>query len=313
MQAKWNEHTTGSQLVEEYRARIRDKVLLVTGASPPGIGHLFVLALARASPRLVILAGHNVATLETTAGKIREINADVKVKHLGVDLGSFESIRLASNQINSWADVPYIDVVVNNAGVMAAPWGKTADGFERQFGVNHLGHFLLTNLIMGKILASQSPRVVSVSSDGHRLNPIRWTDYNFGDGAHYDKWRAYGQSKTANNLFAISLAAKFGARGLDRFVDWGSDFDTLKAADIVMGTRLIGGEFQHKSADEIIATHVYAAFADDIGDFNGAYLNDCRVADQTKEEVWPWAKDPIDAERLWSLSEKLVGEEFSWN
>ncbi|XXH00681.1 hypothetical protein Hte_007031 [Hypoxylon texense] len=279
MASKYDKHTTGSQLVKDLEGNIKDKVILVTGVTPGGIGAWFSLAVAKASPRLIILAGRKPAAGQKTAEDIASINPEVATKLLMIDLASFSSVRTAASEVLSWSDVPHIDVLANNAAIMAVPYSKTVDGFESQFGTNHLGHFLFTNLVMEKLLASKTPRLVSVSSDGHRLNPIRWTDYNYGDGKYYNKWAAYGQSKTANNLMALYLAAKLQHRGLQAFslhpgvfydsglsesVDWSVDYDSLKAADAMMGTCFISKEFEPRNADEIIATHVYAAFTDDL-------------------------------------------------
>lgn len=180
MSPKYDKHTTGSQLVNDLKANIDGKVILVTGVTPKGIGAEFSLAVAKASPRLIILAGRNPASAKKTAEDIASVNPAVRTKSLTINLSSLKSVREAASQVNSWEDVPYIDVLVNNAGIMATPWQKTEDGFESQFATNHLGHFLLTNLLMEKLLASKAPRVVSVSSNGHRFNPIRWSDINFG-------------------------------------------------------------------------------------------------------------------------------------
>ncbi|KAK7743715.1 hypothetical protein SLS62_010494 [Diatrype stigma] len=328
MSPKYDKHTTGSQLVNDLKANIEGKVILVTGVTPSGIGAGFSLAVAKASPRLIILAGRNPASAKKTAEDIANVNPAVLTRTLTIDLSSFKSVRDAASQVNSWEDVPFIDVLVNNAAIAATPWEKTEDGFENQFATNHLGHFLLTNLLTGKILASKTPRVVSVSSNAHRLNPIRWSDINFGDGKYYNKWWAYGQSKTANNLFAVQLAAKLGHRnlqayslhpgvflgsGLSDHLNWEeTDFGTLKEAEAVMGTCYLYRDFEPKNADEIIATHIYAAFTDDLRKNNGAYLLDCHVADQYEEEVWPWSIDRIEADRLWTLSEELVGQKFQY-
>ncbi|GJC92944.1 short-chain dehydrogenase/reductase family oxidoreductase [Colletotrichum higginsianum] len=204
----------GTELVAEYAEHIRGKTILVTGVSPGGLGATFAEKTAAAAPALLILAGRNTTKTQQTADTIAAAHPEVDVKTLELDLGSFRSVRRAAETVNGWAGVPKIDVLVNNAGIMATPWGKTKDGFESQFGTNHLGPFLFTNLVMGKVLAAEAPRVVTVSSDGHRLGHIRWTDYNFNDGKHYNEWHAYGQSKTANCLMAISLAEKLGGKGL---------------------------------------------------------------------------------------------------
>lgn len=162
-----------------FPAEIKDKVVLTTGPSPTSIGATFVEAIARAQPALIILAGRNLSKLRKTADAISQKQPQVPVRLLQLDLGSLAAVREAAAEVKSWDDVPHIDVLVNNAGIMATKFALSPDGFENQFATNHLGHFLFTNLIMDKVLASRSPRVVNVSSDGHRLGPIRWADYNF--------------------------------------------------------------------------------------------------------------------------------------
>ncbi|KAF9877236.1 short-chain dehydrogenase reductase family [Colletotrichum karsti] len=301
-QLNWD--TKGSDLVTTYADHIKGKTILVTGVSPGGLGAVFAEAVAAAAPATLILAGRNTAKVQQTADSIAASHPSVAIKPLELDLGSFKGVRKAAETVNGWGDVPHIDVLVNNAGIMAVPFALTEDGFENQFGTNHLGPFLFTNLIIGKVLAAPAPRVVM-------------------DGKHYNKWFAYGQSKTANCLMALSLAEKLGERGLLSFslhpgVIWTNladhieDFDSLKAHDISMGNKYMWSEFKAKTPDQGIATHVYAAFAPGLEDLNGKYFNDCRLADQYKEEVYPWATDKIDADRLWKLSEKLVGQEFKF-
>ncbi|KAK2740826.1 short-chain dehydrogenase reductase family [Colletotrichum kahawae] len=264
-----------------------------------------------------------LVTVQQTADAITAANPSVRIKTLELDLGSFKNVRSAAETVNGWEDVPHIDVLMNNAGIMAVPFSLTEDGLESQFGTNHLGPFLFTNSIMGKVLAAAEPRVVTVSSDGHRLGHIRWSDYNFNNGKHYNKWHAYGQSKTANCLMAISLAGKVGSKGLLSFslhpgvifTNLGThleNFDSLREQDINVGSKLMWADFNPKMPDQGVATHMYTAFSPDLTGLNGRYFNDCRLADQYNEEVHPWATDKIDADRLWTLSEKLVGEEFKY-
>lgn len=169
--------TTGSELVKELAPEIEGRVILVTGVTPNGLGAVFAEAVAHAKPALLILTARTPAKAEKTAEVIRAIGVPTKVPQL--DLGSLASVRKAADEVNSWSDTPHIDVLVNNAGIMAVGFTLSPDGFESQFATNHLGHFLFTNLIMKKLQASRSPRVVNVSSDGHRMSPIRWDDYNF--------------------------------------------------------------------------------------------------------------------------------------
>ncbi|KAF6828529.1 short-chain dehydrogenase reductase family [Colletotrichum musicola] len=324
--------TNGSDLVKEYASHIRGKTVLVTGVSPGGLGAVFAETIATASPALLILAGRNTSKVQQTASVISTSNPSVATRTLELDLGSLKNARRAAEEVNGWDDVRHIDVLVNNAGIMAVPYAKTEDGYESQFATNHLGHFLFTNLIMGKILAAAAPRVINLSSNGHRLGTIRWTDFNFKDGETYSQWTAYGQSKTANCLYSLSLAEKLGSKGLLSFslhpgVIWTNlgnhlegDFeglsnrDTSEKADSILGTKYMWKGFDTKTPDQGIATHVQTAFAPGLEatEFNGAYFDDCVVADQNNEDVWPWATNKIDAERLWKLSEKLVGQEFKF-
>jgi len=211
-------HPTATGLAETYKDQIAGKVVLTTGVSPSGLGASFVQSIVSAKPALLILAGRNAAKVEETAQALRAGpgGADVQVRTLSLDLSSLAAVREAAATVNGWADVEHIDVLVNNAGIMAVDYSVTADGFESHFATNHLGPFLFTNLIMDKLLAAPAPRVVMVSSDGHRLGPVRFADANFSQG-FYNKWLAYGQSKTANMLMGLSLARKLGKRGLLAF------------------------------------------------------------------------------------------------
>ena len=178
-----NSKTTADELTKAYADDIKGKIILTTGVSPKSIGSTFVQSIASAKPSLLILAGRNTAKIQTTADEITSANPDVKVRLLTLDLGSLAQVREAAAEVNSWEDVPNIDVLVNNAGIMAVPYKLSAEGYESQFSTNHLGHFLFTNLIMDKLLKSNekgwTPRVVSVASDAHRFSGIRWADINF--------------------------------------------------------------------------------------------------------------------------------------
>lgn len=210
----YDKTATASGLVETLAAHIEGKVVLTTGVSPGGLGATFVEAVARARPSLLVLAARNPDKAAQAAASVEAAAPGVRTRVLALDLGSLAKARAAADEVNAWDDVPAVDVLVNNAGIMAVPYGLTVDGHETQFATNHLAPFLFTNLIMDKLLAAEAPRVVNVSSDGHRLGHIRWADYDFAGGETYVPWVAYGQSKTANMLFSLSLAAKLGDRGL---------------------------------------------------------------------------------------------------
>lgn len=211
--APYNFKTTAEDVAADCSDTIRDKVILTTGVAPGGIGATFVEVLARHSPKLLILAARNVSKCEEAAKTIKSAAPGVATRVLELDLGSLEQTRRAAAEVNSYPEP--IDVLCNNAGVMASPYSLTKDGLETQFAVNHLGHFLFTNLIMPKLLASPSgARIVNVSSDGHRLGPVRFDDWRWDGGKTYDRWRAYGQSKTANMLFALALAKRLEKNGV---------------------------------------------------------------------------------------------------
>ncbi|KAF5021919.1 hypothetical protein F66182_6022 [Fusarium sp. NRRL 66182] len=324
--AKYTSTTTVHELVKEYAQIIKGKTVLTTGVSPGGLGAVFVEAIAAGEPKLVVLAGRNVDKLQQTANELAAKYDNLDKRLLTIDLSSLKSVRAAAEEVNGWADVPKIDVLVNNAGIMATEFRLTEDGFENRFGSNHLGHFLFTNLIIGKLLASESPRVVSVSSHGHRLGPIRWADPHFGKGERYNKWGAYGQSKTANMLFAISLAEKLGSRGLQAYsLHPGVILDTSLAQhldgldSLIEHDRAIGDAYgwvdwptTFISTEVGAATHAFASFDPELREHNGAYLQESRLADPMTDPVRPWATSSTEAELLWKLSEKLVGQTFAY-
>ncbi|KAF5564046.1 oxidoreductase [Fusarium phyllophilum] len=322
--------TTTNDLVNEYADIIRGKTILTTGVTPNSLGATFILETASKSPSLLILAGRNASKLQEMSEAITKTNPSVKTRSLVVDLGSLASVRKAAEEVNSWSDVPSIDGVVNNAGVMAIPYTKSVDGYEMQFAICHLGHFLLTNLIMDKILASESPRVVNISSNGHSLGPIRFADPHFSDGELYDQWSAYGQSKTANMLFSVSLAQKLGSRGLQSYsvhpglilsTGLGTHLD-FASMDADLGTFIKSHRARGNSegwtaippvpVEVGAATHAFAAFDSNIKASNGSYLLEARVADPFVDTVKAWARDAVEAEKLWRLSEELVGQKFGY-
>jgi NAD(P)-dependent dehydrogenase (short-subunit alcohol dehydrogenase family) len=179
MPAPYNTNTTATELVSDYAPLIKGKTILATGVTPGTLGGFYVQSIAAAKPANLILAGRNSTKLSQCANEITAEHPEVNVRTLQVDLSSLKSARNAANQVNSWDDIPVIDVLVNNAGIMAVDYKLSEDGVESQFATNHLGPFLFTNLVIRKVLRSTAPRVVMVTSDGHRLSPVRLHDYNF--------------------------------------------------------------------------------------------------------------------------------------
>jgi len=311
------QNALASTVAADNASSITGKIVLTTGVTQGGLGATFVEQIAKHNPRLLILAGRSPAKVQATADKIKS-NINVEVRILELDLASQQQVRKAAAEVLAYPE-DHIDVLVNSAGIMAGPFKSTAEGIENQFGSNHIGHFLFTNLIMPKMLAAEAPRVVNVSSDGHRFSGIRFDDPSFQGGKVYDQWEAYGQSKTANILFSKALAQKLGSKGLKAFslhpgVTFGTslspgfgdeDLKSLQKKDAVLGW---DRELDVKTLNECAATHVVAAFDPRLDGFNGAYLADGNVSD----DVQPTARGEGDAERLWELSEKLVGEKFEY-
>ncbi|KAL2192262.1 hypothetical protein P885DRAFT_48109 [Corynascus similis CBS 632.67] len=322
----YDSETTASNVVQDVANQINGKVVLTTGVSPGGLGAAFVESVASAQPALLILAGRSLAKVRETADTITTQHPNVKVRLLELDLGSLAAVRQAAEAVLSWNDVPKIDVLVNNAGVMGIEYARSDAGVEMTLAINHLGPFLLTNLLMNKLLAADKPRVVMLGSEGHRWNPIRWGDISFQDGASYNKWQAYGQSKTANMLMALALAEKLGygpkrllafsvhpgfaPTHLDAHIAGGfaSELPVIHALDLFLGN--VEGPVPFRSPQHCAANHVFAAFSPDLDAHNGAYLTDCRVANPVTDTVKPWGTSIAEARRLWNLSEELVGQKF---
>lgn len=166
-------------MAAKYAETIKGKVILVTGTSPDGLGEEFCLTVARHQPKLLILAGRNVDKLHATGTKLANMYPDVSTRVVELDLESISNAAKAAAEVNAWEDLPAIDLVVNNAAIMAVDFALTKDGFEKQLAVNYLAPWVFTNSIMPKVLASEKPRIVFVSSSGHRWGPVRWHDHNF--------------------------------------------------------------------------------------------------------------------------------------
>jgi len=172
---------------------------------------------------MLILLGRDVQKIQPVTDAVGKIDSSIVTKVIEVHLDSNYSVRKAAQQVMEDDSIPKVDVLINNGGIMACPYSTTEDGIERQFATNHIGHFLLTNLLMPKLLAaSPSSRVVNVSSYGNVLSNVR-EDPGFHDGKDYNPFLSYGQSKTANVLMAVGLNNRLKGRRLKAFaLDLGS-------------------------------------------------------------------------------------------
>jgi short chain dehydrogenase len=169
---------TSEEVAAQFKDNIKGKVILITGCSPNGLGAETARAIATQNPALLILAGRNKVSIEETEKNIKEKIPDAGTRFLMLDLASLSSVRKAAAEVNSYAET--IDVLINNAAIMAGPYEKTEDGFESQFATNHLGHFLLTNLLLEKMIRKgPGARIINVTSNGYGFGGIRFEDPNF--------------------------------------------------------------------------------------------------------------------------------------
>jgi len=292
------------------------KLALVTGGSG-GLGAETAQALASQRARVVITA-RDVAKGEEVARRIRQSTGNDGIEVEELELGSLASVRAFAERF--LARHGALQILVNNAGVMACPFAKTEDGFELQFGTNHLGHFLMTVLIAPALLRAAPARVVSVSSRGHQMSPVVFEDIHF-ERRPYEKWSAYGQSKTANILLAVELERRLGERGVHANAVHPGVIPTDLARHMVqedfahLRKRAPGGQMHIKSVEAGAATAVYTATAPELEGRGGLYLEDCHVAavndaENAAEGVRSYALDPAAATRLWSVSEEMVGQSF---
>src|SRR5262245_45584796 len=313
--SKFGAATTASEVAEGID--LRGKVALVTGGSS-GLGQETARVLAERGAQ-VILTARDMPKGEAVAEAIRASTGNGNVEVDELELGSLKDIRAFAQRF--LARHPTLHILVNNAGVMACPRAKTADGFELQFGSNHLGHFLTTCLLTPALRRGAPSRVVSVSSRGHHLSPVVFDDIQF-ERRPYDQWLAYGQAKPANVLLAVGLERRLGAGGVHATALHPGAILTelgrhLQPEDIqFLQSRNRGMKF--KSVEAGAATSVFAATAPELEGRGGLYLEDCHVAavndaPDALDGVKSYALDLQNAERLWKVSEHLVGERFALN
>ncbi|KAI6380656.1 hypothetical protein MCOR25_001591 [Pyricularia grisea] len=345
---EWNAKTTGTEVAQAFGDAIKGKNVVITGVSPGGLGSSTALAVASQAPKHLILASRTVSKLEEVISDIKQKYPGVKTVPVTIDLASLDSIRDAAKEIESLLAGDGLNVLVNNAGVTGKSRNAitTPDGtrLDKQFFVNHIGTFQLTHLLIPLLqkAAAGSPsgatRVVNISSQGHFVSPIRFSDYAIEkfpdeeaipeaerasrdsmppfffkgmDDEGFPGFVAYGQSKTANILHATELSRRLKGSGIVAFsvhpgiIDTGLD----RNLDEDFTDNLKGmAPDQVKTLDGGASTTLVAAFdpalgqVDVGGDVTG-YLADCQL---TEQAVRDYAKDPAIAKRLWEESERML-------
>ncbi len=306
---------------------LHGKRILVTGVSA-GIGVETARALV-AHGAHVVGAARDLAKAEKATAEVRKAAAanGGSFELVALDLGSLKSVRACAEALLARGDA--FDVIIANAGVMATPFGHTVDGFETQFGTNHLGHFVLVNKIAP--LLREGGRLINLASSGHRFSNVVLDDPNF-EKRPYEPFVSYGQSKTANILFAVAFDARHKARGVRAaavhpggiMTELGRHLDPAMFPKMIeqMNQQLAAegkAPFEWKTIPQGAATSVWAGVVAPAEEIGGKYCENCHVgkivADDViisaiSEGVRGYALDPKNAEALWKKSEEMVGERF---
>jgi len=321
----FGEQTTTDELLAG--VDLSGKHMLVTGANC-GLGFETARALAAAGAT-VIATARNDATAAAMLEGLRQAVPAGRFESAVLALDSLAGVRACAQDI--LRRFPRLDVLINNAGVMNTPFGRTEDGFETQFGVDHLGPFLFTCLLVPALLAAAPARVVNLSSAAHLAGDIRWDDINW-ERSEYNKFMAYAQAKTANILFAVALDRRLAGRGVRAYAVHPGAINTSLGRymsredfDEMMGNvRTRSGTapdddnpwagLTFKTVPQGAATSVWAATTPELDGRGGLYLLDCQVGKPDSgrgDGVKSYAVDPEAAERLWHVSERMVGQVFT--
>jgi len=304
---QFNKETTAAEVISG--VDLDGKRVVITGASS-GIGVETAQALASANAE-VILAVRNPKAGSEVAQKITEATGNSKIRVEELELTSPKSVTAF---VDRWQGP--IHILINNAGIMAAPLDRTAEGWEMQLATNHIGHFALTVGLQPALAKANGARVIALSSPAHLANPVNFDDLNW-DTREYNTWAAYGEAKSANVLFAVhadTLWSDDGVRvnalspgsiwtGLQRFLG-DEDLERLRSAEA-------SGAAVFKSPEQGAATSVLVASSPQIEGVGGRYFEDCQEAGLnepgTRTGVAAHATDPETAERLWKVTSELIG------
>jgi len=297
--------------------KLEGKNAFVTGASG-GLGAETARALAEKGARVTI-ACRDVGKGEGVAASIRDTTGNAQIDVVELELAVPKSIDACAARYLE-RGVP-LHLLINNAGVMACPLARTAEGWEMQLATNHFGHFRLTGGLLPALRKGAPARIVNLSSAGHRFSPVDFDDPHY-QKREYDKWNAYGQAKTANILFSVGLEKRYAKEGIHAYAVHPGGIMTelgrhLQESDIqeLMSRRPGGKPMQWKTVEQGAATSCFAATSESLEGRGGMYLEDCHEAVPRKSEdqedgVEPYAVDPAAAERLWKLSEDTLGYRY---
>ncbi|MEQ9264749.1 MAG: oxidoreductase [Balneolaceae bacterium] len=312
--SNFNRTSTGEAVLAN--KELDGKVAVVTGGYS-GIGLETTKALAAKGVKVIV----PVRSTEKAKESLGEVEGDVQSAVM--DLSDLKSVHDFAYSILDEYD--RLDLLINNAGIMACPETRVGPGWEAQFGVNHMGHFVLTQTLMPLLTKSAGARVVSLTSTAHKMSDIRWDDIQFESG-EYDKWQAYGQSKTANALFANALSRRLkNSGGLAFSVHPGGIFTPLqrhlpKEEMVMLGWINEDGSPSElakqgfKTPEQGCSTTLWAATSELLDGKPGVYCEDCNIGTPTDNSnpmgryfgIDAHACDDESAERLWEISEELL-------
>ncbi|WP_346895707.1 SDR family NAD(P)-dependent oxidoreductase [uncultured Roseibium sp.] len=306
--------TTAEEVLEG--RDLTGKTAIVTGGGN-GIGFEISRALAKAGASVTI-ADVDVASAEASTAKINTETGRRDVETREIDLASLASAQAFADAYA--ASGKPLDILINNAGVMAPPLKRTAEGHELQLGINHLGHYRMTMGLLPVLRAGNGARVVTVSSIGHRRSDILYDDPDYLTRP-YDRWEAYGQSKTACALFALGLTKRYSGDGIfANTMNPGGSMTGLQRFLTDQEQRDLGWiddkgnvTARWRSPEQCAATAVWIATAPETEGVGGRYFEECNESgpwheDRPMNGVHTYAASPENADRLWELTERLLGQ-----
>ncbi|KAJ7142319.1 hypothetical protein C8R44DRAFT_865670 [Mycena epipterygia] len=314
--------TTADEVATTFAAEIQGKNVLITGTSLGGIGFEAARVIAKYA-NLVIITGYNFERLKLSEDAIKKEVPSANIRRLVLDLSSLAAVRKAAADVNAYPEP--IHVLINNAAASFGEFKLTVDKLENQMATDHIGPFLFTKLIAPKILAagtaSYVPRVVFVASIGHSFGTgVNFETIAHPDSANYTDTDAYSQAKSANVLTAIEISKRSKGRINGYSLHPGVIYTNMPqkegALPAMQAYGILGADgkpntekVEWKTLPQGAATTVTAAFDKRLNDKPGAYLFDCNEATQ---DIAPHSSDPVNAAKLWTITEEIIGEKFTF-
>ncbi|KAJ6477082.1 hypothetical protein DFH09DRAFT_1216201 [Mycena vulgaris] len=314
--------TTADEVATDFSGEIHGKNVMVTGTSMNGIGFETARVIAKHA-RLVIVTGYNLERLKLSEEAIKKDVPTANIRCLALDLSSLAAVRTAAAEVNAYPEP--LHVLIHNAAAALGAFKLTVDKFESQIATDHIGPFLFTKLIAPKLLATASatyvPRVIFVSSVAHAFGTgVNFTTLSHPDPEMYNHSQAYYQAKSANCLMAIELSkrsnGKIYAYSLNPGLVYTNLHQTEKVVIDFQAKGILGPDgkpnterLKWKTLAQGAATTVVAAFDTRLNDKPGAYLNDCV---EMNAERAAHSSDPANADKLWTATEEIIGEKFTF-